>query len=141
MVGDGVVYLGFSDGHAAALEAKTGAAIWDRVLSTGTQFIDVSSSPGFDSAGHLIAASYKDGLFALDPKTGDTIWQSTAVGSGLGAGPGGGHLRRGRGWISAFSAETGRKHLGDLACPIAPATSLRWRRGSCSFRPGRRCCS
>src|SRR5262249_41913379 len=80
VVRDGVVYLGISDGHAAALDAKTGGAIWDRVLSTGTQFVDVSSTPGFDPAGHLIVTSYKDGLFALDPKTGDTVWQSAASG-------------------------------------------------------------
>jgi outer membrane protein assembly factor BamB len=80
VVREGVVYLGFSDGHAAALDAKTGGAIWDRVLSTGTQFIDVSSTPGFDPSGHLIVASYKDGLFALDPKTGDTVWQSSTAG-------------------------------------------------------------
>ncbi len=108
VVRDGVVYLGFSDGHAAALDAKTGAAIWDRVLSTGTQFIDVSSSPGFDSAGHLIVASYKDGIFSLDPKTGDTIWQSAASGLAWVLVRGAVIFAAGEDRISAYSAETGR---------------------------------
>jgi len=108
VVRDGVVYLGFSDGHAAALEAKTGGAIWDRVLSTGTQFIDVSSTPGFDSAGHLIVASYKDGLFALDAKTGDTVWQSTASGLAYVLVRGSVIFASGEDRIGAYSSETGK---------------------------------
>jgi outer membrane protein assembly factor BamB len=108
VVRDGVVYLGFSDGHAAALEAKTGGAIWDRVLSTGTQFIDVSSTPGFDAAGHLIVASYKDGLFALDAKTGDTVWQTTASGLAYVLVKGGVVFAAGEDRIGAWSADTGK---------------------------------
>jgi len=108
VVRDGVVYLGFSDGHAAALEAKTGGAIWDRVLSTGTQFIDVSSTPGFDAAGHLIVTSYKDGLFALDPKTGDTVWQTTAAGLAYVLVKGRVVFAAGEDRIGAWSADTGK---------------------------------
>ncbi|HEY1905458.1 MAG TPA: PQQ-binding-like beta-propeller repeat protein, partial [Myxococcaceae bacterium] len=108
VVRDGVVYLGFSDGHAAALEAKTGGAVWDRVLSTGTQFIDVSSTPGFDAAGHLIVASYKDGLFALDPKTGDTVWQTSAGGLAYVLVKGGVIFAAGEDRIGAWSSDTGK---------------------------------
>ena len=108
VVRDGMVYLGFSDGHAAALDAKTGAAAWDRVLSTGTQFIDVSSTPGFDSTGHLIVASYKDGLFSLDPKTGDTVWQSTASGLAYVLVRGSVIFAAGEDRVGAYSAETGK---------------------------------
>lgn len=108
LVRDGVVYLGFSDGHAAALEAKTGAALWDRVLSTGTQFIDVSSTPGFDASGHLIVASYKDGLFALDPKSGDTVWQSSASGLAYVLVRGQVIFAAGEDRIGAYSADTGK---------------------------------
>jgi len=108
VVREGIVYLGFSDGHAAALEAKTGGAIWDRVLSTGTQFIDVSSTPGFDAGGHLVVASYKDGLFALDPKTGDTVWQSSAAGLAYVVVRGGVIFAAGEDRIAAFSSETGK---------------------------------
>jgi outer membrane protein assembly factor BamB len=90
VVREGIVYLGFSDGHAAALDAKTGGAVWDRVLSTGTQFIDVSSTIRLRR--RLIACTGRP--FALDPKTGDTVWQSSSAGrrasrTGLG------HLRAG----------------------------------------------
>ena len=108
VVRDGIVYLGFSDGHAAALDAKTGGAVWDRVLSTGTQFIDVSSTPGFDSAGHLIVASYKDGLFALDPKTGDTVWQSSASGLAYVLVRGSVIFAAGEDRLGAYSSETGK---------------------------------
>jgi outer membrane protein assembly factor BamB len=108
VVREGLVYLGFSDGHAAALDAKTGTAIWDRVLSTGTQFIDVSSTPGFDSAGHLIVASYKDGLFALDPKTGDTVWQTGASGLAYVLVRGSVIFASGEDRIGAYSSETGK---------------------------------
>ncbi|HVP63008.1 MAG TPA: PQQ-binding-like beta-propeller repeat protein [Myxococcaceae bacterium] len=108
VVREGIVYLGFSDGHAAALDAKTGGAIWDRVLSTGTQFIDVSSTPGFDPSGHLIVASYKDGLFALDPKTGDTVWQSTASGLAYLVVRGSVVFAAGEDRVGAWSTETGR---------------------------------
>jgi outer membrane protein assembly factor BamB len=108
VVRDGVVYLGFSDGHAAALEAKTGAALWDRVLSTGTQFIDVSSTPGFDAAGHLIVASYKDGLFALDAKTGDTVWQTSASGLAYVLVRGRVVFAAGEDRVGAWSSDTGK---------------------------------
>ncbi len=108
VVREGIVYLGFSDGHAAALEAKTGGAVWDRVLSTGTQFIDVSSTPGFDAGGHLIVASYKDGLFALDAKTGDTVWQSSGLGLAYVVVRGGVIFAAGEDRIAAFSSETGK---------------------------------
>ena len=108
VVRDGVIYLGFSDGHAAALEAKTGSAIWDRVLSTGTQFIDVSSTPGFDSLGHLIVASYKDGIFALDPKTGDTVWQTGASGLAYVLVRGSVVFASGEDRIAAYSSESGK---------------------------------
>ena len=108
VVRDGMVYLGFSDGHAAALDAKTGAAAWDRVLSTGTQFIDVSSTPGFDSTGNLIVASYKDGLFSLDPKTGDTVWQSAASGLAYVLVRGSVIFAAGEDRVGAYSAETGK---------------------------------
>ena len=108
VVRDGTAYLGFSDGHAAALDVKTGVAIWDRVLSTGTQFIDVSSTPGFDAAGHLIVASYKDGLFALDPKTGDTAWQSSAPGLAYVLVRGSVIFAAGEDRVAAYGAESGK---------------------------------
>lgn len=75
-VRDGVVYAGFSDGHLVALELGTGDVVWDRALSSSTQFPDVDTEPLFTDDGALIAASYSDGLYALDPKTGDQRWHA-----------------------------------------------------------------
>jgi outer membrane protein assembly factor BamB len=108
VVREGVVYLGFSDGHAAALVAKEGTALGDRVLSTGTKFIDVSSTPGFDGQGRLIVASYKDGIFALDPKTGDTAWQTNASGLAYVLVRGSVIFAAGEDRVVAYSAESGK---------------------------------
>ena len=79
-VRNGVVYVGFSGGHFAALKLDTGAALWDRVLSTGTQFIDIDAPPVFDNKGNLVVAAYKDGLFSIDPGSGETLWHTTITG-------------------------------------------------------------
>ena len=134
VVRDGVVYLGFSDGHAAALDAKTGGAIWDRVLSTGTQFIDVSSTPGFDSAGHLIVASYKDGLFALDAEDRGHRVAEHCLGPGLRPRPGLGHLRLRRGPDRRVQLRDGEEHLAHAAARSRGHSSRRSPPG-CSWSP------
>jgi outer membrane protein assembly factor BamB len=105
----GVLYAGFSDGFLVALDPATGAAKWERALSSaGKEFLDVDASPIVDEAGRLIAASYKDGIYALEPETGEVVWNT--VGAGIT-----GTLERGevvfttgaRG-ISAVLAENGR---------------------------------
>ncbi len=79
-VRNGVVYVGFSGGHFAALKLDTGAALWDRVLSTGSQFIDIDAPAVFDNKGNLVVAAYKDGLFSIDPGSGETLWHTTITG-------------------------------------------------------------
>jgi outer membrane protein assembly factor BamB len=79
-VREGIVYVGFSDGHFAALRLDSGAAVWDRVLSTGTQFVDVDAPAVFDPKGNLVVAAYKDGLFSLDPGSGETLWHTAITG-------------------------------------------------------------
>ena len=68
------VYAGFADGHLVAIGATDGTLRWDRELSTGSQFVDVDSTPAFDKEGNLYAASYKNGLYALESATGATLW-------------------------------------------------------------------
>ena len=48
--------------------------------SGGNQFLDVDTPPVLDAAGHLYAASYKDGIACLDAKTGDLIGYSAHPG-------------------------------------------------------------
>jgi len=75
VVRDGVAYLGFSDGALVALRLQDGIALWERQLSTSAgPFIDVDTTPVFDDAGHLFAASVKDGVSSVDPKNGTVLW-------------------------------------------------------------------
>ena len=55
---------------------------WEKALAPGgvTQFIDVDTSPVLDESGHVYAASYAGGLYALDAETGDVVWNSVAQG-------------------------------------------------------------
>lgn len=80
LVSQGIVYVGFADGHLVALTLADGAVKWDKALSGEGQFVDVDTSPVMDDAGHLYAASYKDGVYALDPATGDILWHTAVAG-------------------------------------------------------------
>lgn len=76
------VFMGFADGALVVLGAADGVARWERrlTLSGGTQFLDVDTTVVFDGRGHVFAASYKDGIYALDEKTGDILWTSVRGG-------------------------------------------------------------
>lgn len=76
----GVAYMGFSDGHLVALELEDGRVKWARALSTKGQYMDVDASPVLDEAGTLFAASYRDGVFALDAASGEVRWHTATVG-------------------------------------------------------------
>jgi len=79
-VKDGIAYVGFADGHLVALRIEDGSVKWDKALSGEGQFIDVDTDPVIDAQGRLYAASYKDGVFAVDPATGDTLWHTATAG-------------------------------------------------------------
>src|SRR5438046_398797 len=66
----GVAYVGFSDGELVALHVDDGSVKWQRSLSKAGQYVDVDTTPIADGAGRVYAASYKDGLFALDAEPG-----------------------------------------------------------------------
>jgi outer membrane protein assembly factor BamB len=71
----GVAFVGFSDGELVALNVEDGSVKWERGLSKGGQYVDVDTSPLLDGKGHVYAASYKEGLYALDAETGAVKWQ------------------------------------------------------------------
>jgi len=128
-VRDGVVYVGFSDGHFSALRLESGAVVWDRVLSAGGQFIDIDSPAVFDSKGNVIVASYKDGLFSLDPGSGETLWQTAITGMvGLVA-AGNVVYASGNARVIAVKASTGKvlwtTSLGERA-GLQPALAAGW---------------
>lgn len=75
------VYVGFSDGYLACLQAATGDVIWARALSgEATRFMDVDSTPLY-YRGTLYVSSYATGVFALDPKDGSTRWRYDVEGA------------------------------------------------------------
>jgi len=80
-VRDGVVYIGFSDGALVALRLDDGVVKWEKALSSpAKQFTDVDTTPVFDQTGRLFAASYKDGIYALEPGSGAIEWHTTRPG-------------------------------------------------------------
>ena len=106
---NGVLYAGFADGYLVALDPATGAAKWERALSSpGKEFLDVDASPTVDGAGRLIAASYKDGLYALEPDTGQVMWNTVVAGITSTLVRGDVVFTAGAGGISALLAENGR---------------------------------
>ncbi|MGQ0506590.1 MAG: outer membrane protein assembly factor BamB family protein [Myxococcaceae bacterium] len=80
-VGGKFAYIGFSDGVLVALDIQDGVAKWERSLSGGVgAFLDIDTKPVLDAGGHVFAASYKDGVFALNAETGEVVWQSAITG-------------------------------------------------------------
>ncbi len=129
VVRDGVVYIGFSDGHFASLKLESGAALWDRVISTGTQFIDIDAPPVFDAKGNLVIASYKDGLFSLDPGSGETLWHTSFSGLVGLVGRGDVVFATGEAKVVAVQSSTGKllwtTSLGQRA-GLQPALAAGW---------------
>ncbi len=81
-VGGGVLYAGFSDGFLVALDPGTGAVRWERPLSpNGTEFLDVDTEPSVDERGRVFAASYRNGVYALDAESGNVLWNVPANGT------------------------------------------------------------
>lgn len=77
----GVLYIGFPDGFVVALDPETGDAKWEKALSgSGSEFLDVDTTPIVDDAGRLIVASYKEGVFGLNADTGEQEWQAPSQG-------------------------------------------------------------
>jgi outer membrane protein assembly factor BamB len=85
----GKVYLGFSDGHVSAYDARTGTEAWTPqdlaaesergLVNEGPRYLDVDTTPIADvnSAGRVVyVASYVGGVYALDAETGTRVWSN-----------------------------------------------------------------
>jgi len=79
IVGDDTVYVSHSDGLAAAIDAKAGAAIWKKQLSRTGDHLDVDGLA--IDAGRLYAASYSGSVIAVNARTGDVVWTAAAPGA------------------------------------------------------------
>jgi outer membrane protein assembly factor BamB len=87
-----------------------GVVKWERKIttSTGPNFLDVDSSAVFDTTGRVYVASYKDGVTALDAKTGDLAWVSAQTGITTLISRGDVLLTAGDGAVGALHAVDGR---------------------------------
>jgi outer membrane protein assembly factor BamB len=75
-VGGGSAYAGYSDGFVAALDAKTGAARWERRVGPAGTYVDVDSLAL--EGDRLYAAVYSGAVLALDARTGKELWSFAA---------------------------------------------------------------
>ena len=80
VVAQGVVFAGFSDGYAAALNAEDGAPVWLKRLTKKSQFTDAWCSPVL-AGDRVYYAVYSDGIVCLDAKSGQEIWRTDLPGA------------------------------------------------------------
>ncbi len=69
-----VLYTGFSNGSAVALDAVTGKLIWIKKPQTIKQLQDIIITPGGNDQ-IVIFGSYDNGLFCLNKKDGNMVWE------------------------------------------------------------------
>jgi quinohemoprotein ethanol dehydrogenase len=81
--GDGTVFVGRFDDSVVALNAETGKLVWKRTIANFHDKVSINSAPQFVEAGghELVIISLSGGeyeirgqVFALDAKTGNTVW-------------------------------------------------------------------
>lgn len=80
-----VVYMGFPSGAVTALDARSGAVLWDRPLGGSTYEGGVISSPAV-AGRSLFVGSNNGSMYALDKRTGQPLWQQK-IGTWVSAGP------------------------------------------------------
>jgi outer membrane protein assembly factor BamB len=78
VAGPDAVYAAYSDGFAAALDPRTGAARWERQIAPADDQLDVDDL-ALDG-GRLYAAAYSGAVLALDARTGDAVWKASVPG-------------------------------------------------------------
>lgn len=80
IVSNGVVYAPFSSGELVALNADTGAAVWEQVLAQSSrtnalsEIRDISGRPVLYN-GKVFAASHSGVFEAMNAQTGDPAWK------------------------------------------------------------------
>ncbi|MEV6412301.1 PQQ-binding-like beta-propeller repeat protein [Kribbella sp. NPDC051718] len=79
------VYMSFPSGAVTALNATTGAVIWDQLLPGSTYRGGSFTSPAL-SGSTLFVGANSGGFYALDAGTGQPLWQQN-LGTWVSAGP------------------------------------------------------
>jgi quinohemoprotein ethanol dehydrogenase len=81
--GDGKVFIGRFDDSVVALNAETGKVVWQSTVANFHDRVSINSAPQFVKSGgrELVIISLSGGeyeirgqVFALDAKTGNTVW-------------------------------------------------------------------
>jgi quinohemoprotein ethanol dehydrogenase len=81
--GDGKVFVGRFDDSVVALDAETGKVVWQSTVANFLDRVSINSAPQFVKSGgrELVIISLSGGeyeirgqVFALDAKTGTTVW-------------------------------------------------------------------
>jgi quinohemoprotein ethanol dehydrogenase len=81
--GDGTVFVGRFDDSVVALNAETGKVLWNMTIANFHDKVSINSAPQFVKSGgrELVIISLSGGeyeirgqVFALDAKTGSTVW-------------------------------------------------------------------
>lgn len=105
----GTVYEGFADGALVAVDLNDGTVKWEKELApANAQFADVDTSPVVDDSGTVFAASYKDGIYAVNGETGEILWHTVAQGLTSLIGKGDVLFGAGDGKVVAIHARTGQ---------------------------------
>ncbi|MBN20696.1 MAG: hypothetical protein CL678_05345 [Bdellovibrionaceae bacterium] len=74
------VITGLSDGYLVVLSLEEGALKWEKKIHQGRKFTDVDASPVYEN-GILYVSSYDGALYALNRKSGSTLWRFNAGGA------------------------------------------------------------
>ncbi len=82
-LGQGQVYIGFSDGSFVALKASSGQVIWDQGLNRNKKFRDIDAQ-AVVYKDLVIVSGYEDKVYAIDALRGSIAW-SYPVGSSVAA--------------------------------------------------------
>jgi outer membrane protein assembly factor BamB len=78
VIGDNI-WVGFADGALVCLSRKDGKVLWEKQLNTNKRFSNVDAE--FTLAdGIVYVPAYDGALYALDAKTGNTVWVRDALG-------------------------------------------------------------
>jgi outer membrane protein assembly factor BamB len=70
----GTLYVGFSDGFLAAINARDGSMVWERKLNGNLKFVDVDATAVVDE-NNIWVSSFDGALFCLSRVDGQIQWR------------------------------------------------------------------
>ncbi|WP_163835102.1 outer membrane protein assembly factor BamB [Spartinivicinus ruber] len=108
----GLAVSGFSDGKMKAFAADKGIQVWEQRVAVPQgrneleRIVDIDATPLFHE-GVIYAVSYQGQLVALDPRSGEVLWQRKASSvEGLSQGFGNLYLSDNQSYVTAIDASS-----------------------------------